>query len=329
MIIQTLVAAGSSFENKAVLSNALLAKESELAKFLIKAGANPETRNPDGSTAFRIACYTGQLDILEAFIENGFVFNLRSQKAWELLVWCSQVGSLEALSFLLYLFPEQHSSIFVKAAKEGLFLILRNLLNTDINLNTRDSEFHTALMWATYHEHVDIVSLLLEAGADPNVTDGHGRTAMYWASHSRDRRILGLLCSKVKPRHFRGRILLYAVSQNLPKFAEFLLRKGIDVNLQNESGTTALIMACDTEQIGFVKILLDSGARTEIRTNTGYTALMSASETGNLEVVNLLLDSGADPHARDNQGRNALMLASIKGRREIVKRFTELGVASQ
>ena len=56
-----------------------------------------------------------------------------------------------------------------------------------------------------------------------------------------------------------------------------------------------------------------------IRDETGSTALIWASCEGHLEVVKYLVEKGADLEAKDNEGWTALMLASYYDRLEIVK----------
>ena len=48
----------------------------------------------------------------------------------------------------------------------------------------------TALIWASGAGHLDIVHLLLEAGADKDVADNDGRTALHRASNTGQNRSL-------------------------------------------------------------------------------------------------------------------------------------------
>ena len=59
-----------------------------------------------------------------------------------------------------------------------------------------------------------------------------------------------------------------------------------------------------------VKILLENGATVDMQNNEGDTALLIASNEGYPEVARLLLKSCAQV---DNIGRSALMLACSKG----------------
>ncbi len=63
------------------------------------------------------------------------------------------------------------------AAYRGNASALRYLLaRPKIDVDKRDIDGYTALMWAASHGHADIVDMLLEAGADPSLRNRHGET---------------------------------------------------------------------------------------------------------------------------------------------------------
>lgn len=64
-----------------------------------------------------------------------------------------------------------------EAAATGNLKQVRELIDNGANVNLRDEEGETALMWASWNDHLDIVKLLLEKGADANVKSSQGRTA--------------------------------------------------------------------------------------------------------------------------------------------------------
>lgn len=97
-----------------------------------------------------------------------------------------------------------------------------------------------------------------------------------------------------------------------------LLKEGADVNVRNDFGATALIMASQAGYIEIVKILLDASADVN-STSKDMTALFLASQQGYTEIVGLLLGAGADVNVKNEEGLTALYKASQKGHLEIVK----------
>jgi ankyrin repeat protein len=81
-----------------------------------------------------------------------------------------------------------------------------------------------------------------------------------------------------------------------------LLAKGVDPNIRNEAGATALMWAvADPEK---TRLLLEHGADVNARSDDGRTTLLiAAGQFGNNEVVKLLLDRGASLSEKSPAGR--------------------------
>lgn len=60
------------------------------------------------------------------------------------------------------------------------------------------------------------------------------------------------------------------------RFAEFLLTHNADLNLQDKSGATALLLAARANNIGVARYLLEQGCDPSIFDNTGSTPLHAA-----------------------------------------------------
>lgn len=107
-----------------------------------------------------------------------------------------------------------------------------------------------------------------------------------------------------------GRLIREAKAGNL-KVVEQLLAAGLDVDVTDRFGVTALMAAALWSRPDVAKYLLDHGADTEIRERYfGCTALIFACLSGTADVLKLLLENGADPNAMDATGRTPLMAAS-------------------
>ncbi len=76
-----------------------------------------------------------------------------------------------------------------------------------------------------------------------------------------------------------------------------------------------------------VKLFLDAGMNPNVKDNGGQTALMSASWFGQTETVQALLAKGAEVNAKDSTGRTALMFAAQYGHTETVQALLAKGAA--
>ena len=90
--------------------------------------------------------------------------------------------------------------------------------------------------------------------------------------------------------------LVTAVSNGHVKIAEALIAAGADVNVAQSSrrGVTALTEAARKEYNNIIRYLVRLKADVNISENDGTTALMLAASYGDDESVELLLEAGAD-----------------------------------
>jgi len=72
-----------------------------------------------------------------------------------------------------------------------------------------------------------------------------------------------------------------------------------------------LIESAENGDIERVNELLEQGVNPDIQDNYGRTALISASKGGYLDIVELLLEYHADIHIKNRQGYSALLLATM------------------
>jgi len=96
-------------------------------------------------------------------------------------------------------------SEIIRASKKGDVAAVRALLAEDPSLVTfRDAEQSTALHYAIWKGHRELVELLLESGADinaHNANDHWGTTPLHAAAHSNNVALVKLLAEKGADLH--------------------------------------------------------------------------------------------------------------------------------
>jgi hypothetical protein len=85
-----------------------------------------------------------------------------------------------------------------------------------------------------------------------------------------------------------------------------LLARGVNPNMKNRSGDTALIYAAENDHVKIVRDLLEAGANPNLQNSDGDTALSLASIFARPETVQLLLAGNADPTIRNNDHETPL-----------------------
>eukprot|EP00887_Chlorella_sp_A99_P000729 scaffold5.g729.t1 len=180
---------------------------------------------------------------------------------------------------------------------------------------------NSALHWAVEKGHTQLVSLLLEQGANPSLQNF---SANEYAQGS------WLVRGEVlQPLHQTP--LHLAVEAGDAEIAERLLRAGADIAIADWDGKTALHCALDAQDsvsplhqaagcfAAAVPWLLEHGAEADTPDEQGWTPLMLAVRGGKAAAVSALLAAGASPALQNAQGNCALHLAAINGRPTVAR----------
>lgn len=90
-----------------------------------------------------------------------------------------------------------------------------------------------------------------------------------------------------------------------------------------QSGCTALTLACMNGREDAAATLIDHGASIDIK--IPYAPLHSSAFTGNVNMIRLLLHKGADINFQDSSGETALHYAAYKGQKKVVQELLKQG----
>lgn len=151
------------------------------------------------------------------------------------------------------------------AAEYGNIERMRNLLSRGVSVNVVDSNGWTPLRRAVYNLQTEAVRFLLDQGALINLQSPiTGMTALLYASDALDDQIVPLLLNAGADPNIQSisgwtplmRASLYGDTQ----IVSLLLDTGADPNLQDEDGNTALSNALDEGHIWVVRLLAMYGA---------------------------------------------------------------------
>src|SRR2546422_4537784 len=204
------------------------------------------------------------------------------------------------------------------------------LLTKGIDVNTRNRDSATALMYASVHADVPIMKLLLANQADVNARNPVGATALMWAAGDLAKvQLLVQSGADVNARSESGRTSLI-VAANYAGNVEtvrFLLANRADPKIVDRNGDGPVGSAVTAGDSAVLRELLARGAniRELVRAGGnfyGYTPLMRAAQARCVECVRILLEAGADvDHASDDP-------ATVQAGRQASGNFTALLLAA-
>ncbi len=175
-------------------------------------------------------------------------------------------------------------------ASNGHFEIVKILVENGAGVNAENYNGWTALMEASQNGHFDIVKYLIANGADVNAKNEWGETALDYAKTDE---IRAYLAQAIKQKEF----IDFAKQCDLENIRE-CLSSGININMVDSDGKTALMLACQKGYLDLVLILIAGGANVNAKDKNGKTVLNYAAESGNVELIKLLLAQGADTGAK-------------------------------
>jgi len=156
-----------------------------------------------------------------------------------------------------------------------------------------------------------VVTLLLEAGADPDVANTQNKTPLDIAISGSKDEIIDLLLeagSAVEPPEDSIHVLAW---NNEVIGVKLHIYAGTDIDQADEFGNIPLLLAVTKGHIGVVELLILHEANLEVGDEHGFTPLIMSAELNHPEIVQLLLDGGADIAAEDKAERTALDWAII------------------
>jgi uncharacterized protein len=147
------------------------------------------------------------------------------------------------------------------AVKGNQVARVRQLIQEGADVDELDDHQDAPLVMAAYQGHVEVLQLLLEAGADVKAVDPEMRaTALHAAAYA-------------------GRT----------DAARLLIQYGIDIDRQGPyNGYTALHDAIWQNHVATAQVLIEAGANLSLKSNAGETPLDLARARGRREISALL-----------------------------------------
>jgi ankyrin repeat protein len=240
----------------------------------IRAGADVNEAQPDGTRPIHWAVYKVDYELIDALI--------------------AKKATVDVVN-------EFGSTPLAEAVKLADARMVKRLLDAGAAVGRADENGQTALMLAIKTGELPVVEMLANAGANVNAAETLQRqTPLMWAvtASKNAAGMTKLLLSKGADVKARA---LYTDWPNQ-------LSSEPRAQYRPVGGLTALLYAARNGCSACVEALIGAGADVNVPTPEGVTPLMISLDNDHNDVATLLLDRGANPHVADWWGRTALWM---------------------
>lgn len=294
-IVQTLLSIGVNINVGATqfpLDIAVQAGRADITLAFLEAGAEVNRNIGEGWTLLMSAANAGHLNIVKLLVEKGANINATTEHGVSALMCAAREGWQEVFNYLAPLTsPEIREQVvkklpagllhrhrennkftnnFILAAGQGDVDVVRNAISAGVDIDAIDADGNHALHFATLHCRLDVVRLLVEAGANLEI------------KHSR----------------YETTPLITAVERGRPEIVQFLIDSGADVHVKLEGDTLLALVVKQavswkqTERklkyMDIIQILIQAGVDVNIKDFSGRTVIEIATQIGEIEIVQIL-----------------------------------------
>ena len=235
----------------------------------IKEGFDVNAQDEYGGSALELAAFYHKDKIVDELLKSNVNVNVKNKLGDTVLSLLSWYGDKDLISKLI----EAHA-----------------------DLNVQNNQGNTPLIMASKGGKHEVIKLLLEAGANPDITNIRGRDLFSEAGYMRTVDFL----STIMP----GRI------KAIPRFdmgdagpAPTVTQRPSESQITIEDEFINAVKRRDLNQVQF---LIEAGINVDVADKFGNTALIFAASLNYPEVAGLLLKSGADKSITNKAGCDAL-----------------------
>ncbi|MCJ1380180.1 hypothetical protein MMC17_003283 [Xylographa soralifera] len=291
--------------NRTLLHGASINGQNEMVKLLIDAGLDVNAQGSRGETPLHDVAQAGYVDIAKVLLERGANPSIQDNEGRTPQVVAVQEGQTAVAQILKDTEFQKNGSeegggiepvvSIWGMAKLGLEEDIKKYITNGGDLNKKDpTNGNDALHSASWAGKVEILSVLLDAGLDPNSTNNYGRTPLH-------------LCA----------------IQDLLEGTRLLIEHNAILDKEDMWGKTALTTAQSFRYFAIAIELIAAGASIDSRLVPIQPSFFAAIEMGNVVAVKRLIDAGADPQALDYGGQTGLQLAKAQDHTEIIQLLRE------
>jgi ankyrin repeat protein len=277
----------------------------ETGRVLLENGASRDAIDHHKLTALAHAARRGHPEFVRLLIEKGVNLTKTGETALEQAELKGQTETTEIL--LKALNPRPHkkddlSEELLAAVNRGSYEQVKALIEKGADVN------YTRPILAV-RTNVEIARLLIEHGADPQITParGYGLHPFWSAVEHGSLSLLQALTSKGIDQEQLDKLLIFAAQKDQTEIALHLIARGANIHAKDEVGHNALVYAVNECNQELIDRLKKKGAILDVpKVEKLVNPLLEAVARNNIEKVKRLLACGVDVNWAASNGKTPL-----------------------
>ncbi len=301
---------------------------------LLRGGVNPNGKNKNGTTALLLAAYYGFETISKTLIDSGADVNYQNPSGISPLIYAASKGSREIIKLLLQygasptLKDENGYNALMWAVEQTQEFVIPTLIQYTTDLQTVNKKGQTVYDLARKTGESKIIQFFdLKQNSQTTQSQKSSQDKFFDACSNGDiiefNKLLSI--SNINGKNGLGETpLIIAIKNGKTDIAKAILSKYPQVNIQDNSGMSALMHAVDVKNLVMVTELVKK-SDLKIKDNSGFSALFHAVASGDESLVNYILTSKAPINDRDSSGNTPIAIAVWQQRVNIVKILLRFG----
>ncbi len=225
---------------------------------------------------------------------------------------------------------QSRDSRLIDATKRQDVAAVRALLKQQVDVNATDADGSTALHWAAQRNSLELVTLLMGAGAKASASTRYRVTPLYLASLNGNAAVMERLLDAGADAnglaHEGQTMLMTAALAGHADAVRLLLTRGAKVDtIEPYKGQTALMWAAAEGNTAAAAVLIEAGADLKMKSMGGFTPLLFAVRNAHIETTELLLKQGANVNELAPDGSSALSMATVNAYFELASVLLDRG----
>jgi ankyrin repeat protein/serine/threonine protein kinase len=316
-------------------------------------GAEVDAVTADGMTPLHVAIAAGFIDAVYALVELGADFRSVTRDGTTPLFIAAESGHGDIVTCLVdYETPLDGSAAAVvpkirelvravtpsgtplhAAASNNHVGVMELLVELGADVAAVSDLGDTPLHTASWHGHIDSIQMLVRHGADVDAKNVDGCTPLHYASRNGQmdaiRALAALGGSVVATTNAEESLLHVAALGGNVGVIKTLMDVGAVAAAKTARGDSVLHYAAKYGRVNIIHVLVNLGADVSAKSLVGDAPLHCAAINGHVGAIKALADFGASVSARTNDGDSPLHCAAMNGHVEAIRVLVGLGASVQ